>query len=111
MYILSSPNDRALYVGMTTNLESRMLAHKAGVFECAHTKKYNIKRLVYVEQHGDFEVAARRENRLKRWNREWKVTLIDDFNEGWEDLAPTLGQLAHQTPAQGGGATNREGKK
>jgi predicted GIY-YIG superfamily endonuclease len=50
------------------------------------TKKYEVARLVYFEQFDDAENAIRREKRLKRWNRAWKIRLIEEFNPNWDDL-------------------------
>jgi putative endonuclease len=54
------------------------------------TKKYRVHRLVYYEQIGDVEAAITREKRLKKWNRAWKVRLIEDYNSNWDDLYPRI---------------------
>ncbi|MFZ2619761.1 MAG: GIY-YIG nuclease family protein [Alphaproteobacteria bacterium] len=100
--MLANHNDRALYVGCTNSIEQRMMQHKTGAFAYAHTLKYNIIKLVWFEEQPDGDTAYQREHRLKRWNREWKLALIDAFNPAWEDLAKDwLG--AGETPDQVGG--------
>lgn len=86
VYILASPNRRAIYVGVTTNLERRLIEHRQGLVE--HTAQYNIRCLVYVEAHETAPDAIAREKQIKRWRREKKVALIDSINPEWEDLAP-----------------------
>ncbi|TXL73357.1 GIY-YIG nuclease family protein [Vineibacter terrae] len=86
VYILASPNRRAIYVGVTTNLERRLIEHRLGRVE--HTAQYNIRCLVYVEAHETAPDAIAREKQIKRWRREKKVALIDSVNPEWEDLAP-----------------------
>jgi putative endonuclease len=54
------------------------------------TKKYGIHRLVYFEQYNDVETAIRREKRLKKWNRAWKIRLIEESNPNWVDLYPQI---------------------
>jgi putative endonuclease len=56
------------------------------------TKKYKVHRLVYFEQYGDVEMAIQREKRLKKWNRAWKVRLIEEKNPNWDDLYPSIAQ-------------------
>jgi putative endonuclease len=54
------------------------------------TKKYGVHRLVYFEQYNDVETAIRREKRLKKWNRAWKIRLIEESNPNWVDLYPQI---------------------
>jgi len=86
VYILSSPNRRAIYVGVTTNLEARLAQHRLRLVE--HTAHYNIRCLVYVETHETAPDAIAREKQIKGWRREKKVALIESINPEWEDLAP-----------------------
>lgn len=84
VYILASPNNRALYIGVTTDLGRRLEEHRQG--SSIHTSKYNIIKLVYVEEHETAPIAIDREKQLKRWRREKKISLIDAANPEWRDL-------------------------
>jgi len=85
VYILASQRNGTLYVGSTTNLVKRVWEHKNN-FVSGFTKKYNVYQLVYYEIHHDIMEAARRENRLKNWCRQWKLNIIEKFNPTWRDL-------------------------
>ena len=85
VYILASKKNGALYIGVTSNLIERIWQHKNNVV-AGHTKKYNIKDLVYFEQHLTMDAAIKREKQMKKWNREWKVNLIEKSNSNWLDL-------------------------
>ena len=85
VYILAHKKNGFLYTGLTSNLPKRIWEHKNGVAE-GHTKTYNIKRLVYFEIFDDFENAAAREKKLKKWRRQWKIDLIETNNPEWGDL-------------------------
>jgi len=86
VYILCSPNRRALYIGVTTNLERRLAEHRLG--RVAHTAEYNIRQLIYYELHDTAPAAIAREKQLKGWRRERKIALVESVNPEWEDLAP-----------------------
>jgi putative endonuclease len=88
VYILASLN-RRLYIGVTNDLECRVLQHRAGRAG-AFTARYRITRLVYFEQTGDVRAAIAREKELKRWSRARKVALIESGNAGWVDLASNI---------------------
>jgi len=84
VYILASIS-KVLYIGVTNNLQRRLLEHndqKIGSF----TKKYNVKKLVYFEMTDDIYAAISREKELKKWRREKKVNLIESTNPSWKDL-------------------------
>jgi len=85
IYILASKRNGTLYIGVISNLIKRIWQHKEG-FADSFTKKYNVKRLVYYEQHDTAENAIHRERRLKEWKRKWKLELIEKFNPKWDDL-------------------------
>ena len=89
VYILSGnrPEDGEppLYIGSTTDLVQRVELHRQGKAS-RHTARYKIKRLVWYEHHDSIASAQARERRLKRWDREWKDTLIEEFNPEWQDL-------------------------
>ena len=71
---------------MTNDLERRVLEHKNGALD-GFTKRYNIKRLVYYEEHQRVLDAIAREKQVKSWRREKKVELIELFNPEWDDVA------------------------
>ena len=86
VYILASKPNGTLYVGVTSDLSSRIQAHRSGVVE-GFTMTYGIDSLVYVELHESMHDAIQREKRIKRWNRAWKIRLIEKENPMWRDLA------------------------
>lgn len=85
VYILASKKNGVLYIGVTSNLINRIYQHKKGLLE-GFTKKYKIKSLVFHETYGDIQEAFRREKQLKKWNREWKIKLIEKDNPEWNDI-------------------------
>jgi putative endonuclease len=85
IYILASQRNGTLYVGSTTNLIQRIWQHKNNLIP-GFTNKYAIHRFVYYEEHINLFEMWRREKRLKNWNREWKLELIENFNPTWRDL-------------------------
>jgi putative endonuclease len=85
VYILASKIGGTLYIGVTNNLIRRVAEHKSKFLE-SFTEKYDVARLVYFEQFDDPENAIKREKRLKKWNRAWKVRLIEKNNPNWDDL-------------------------
>lgn len=89
VYILASDIGGTLYIGVTNNLPRRIAEHKAKLVE-GFTRKYDVSRLVYYEAFGDIELAIRREKRLKKWNRAWKVRAIEELNPNWDDLYPAI---------------------
>lgn len=89
VYIITNIAYGVFYVGVTSDLSRRIVEHKEGTFD-GFSKKYNLKMLVYYEVFDDAESAFRREKRLKRWSREWKIEAINQFNPDWRDLYETL---------------------
>jgi putative endonuclease len=85
VYILASRIGGTLYIGVTKDLIRRVAEHRLKLAE-SFTKKYEVARLVYFQQFDDAENAIRREKRLKRWNRVWKIRLIEEFNPNGDDL-------------------------
>lgn len=85
VYILASKRRGTLYIGVTSDLIKRVWEHKNG-FVPGFTKKYNIHNLVYYESHEDMESAILREKQMKKWNRMWKIRLIEELNPKWNDL-------------------------
>ena len=89
VYILASKRNGALYVGITSNLAQRTWQHKEGLAD-GFTKEYGIKLLVWYEQHENAESAITREKQIKKWNRAWKIRLIEKSNPYWNDLYPEI---------------------
>jgi putative endonuclease len=89
VYILANRIGGTLYIGVTNDLVRRVAEHRLKLGE-SFTKKYEVDRPVYFEQFDDVENAIRREKRLKKWNRAWKIRLIEEFNPNWDDLYPGI---------------------
>ncbi|MDO6596088.1 GIY-YIG nuclease family protein [Oceanihabitans sp. 2_MG-2023] len=85
-YILTHERNHIFYVGVTNNMERRMHEHKAATFG-THVGHYNIKKLVYFEEHSDIRIAIRREKTIKKWKKAWKKNLITERNPDWMDLS------------------------
>ena len=85
VYILASKKNGVLYIGVTNDLIKRVYEHKQG-FVSSFTKKYKVYRLVYYEMGQDSYAAITREKQLKKWNRAWKIELIEKMNPEWKDL-------------------------
>jgi len=89
VYILASQRNGTLYAGVTSDLIKRVWEHKNDQAE-GFTKKYAVHLLVYFEQHEDMNAAITREKQIKKWNRAWKLRLIEEKNPNWNDLYETL---------------------
>jgi len=85
IYLLASRRNGTLYIGVTNNLVKRIWQHKNNIIE-GFSKKYNIHKLVYYETTADVNSAITREKQMKKWNRQWKIELIEKHNPNWEDL-------------------------
>ena len=85
VYILANKRNGTLYIGVTNDLIRRVYEHKNDLID-GFTKKYVVHRLVYYEQYDDVANAIQREKRLKKWNRQWKIKLIEKENPEWEDI-------------------------
>ncbi len=85
VYILASDRNGTFYVGMTSDLTKRVYEHKEKLVE-GFTKKYQVAMLVYFEITNDADSAIKREKQLKKWNRSWKLRLIENNNPDWDDL-------------------------
>ena len=85
VYILASRPKGTLYIGVTSNLARRVWEHKNDFVE-GFTKRYEVHDLVWYEVHDSMESAISREKALKKWNRAWKVRLIEEGNPWWSDL-------------------------
>ena len=85
VYILASKRNGTLYTGVTSNLTKRAWEHKEGLVE-GFTKKYSVKMLVYYETFEDVGSAIMREKQIKKWERKWKLRMIEKKNPQWNDL-------------------------
>ncbi|MBU1090191.1 GIY-YIG nuclease family protein [Patescibacteria group bacterium] len=104
VYILASSKNGTLYIGIANDLQRRVSEHRGVIFappsvipvktgiqnKKNFTQKYGVNKLVYFEEFGEVDEAIQREKRLKKWNRAWKIELIEKENPGWTDLYPKL---------------------
>ena len=89
IYILANKQYGALYTGITSDLLKKVYEHKHGMME-GFTKEHGVKKLVYYEVVKDVISAIEREKRMKKWNRQWKIELIQSLNPDWDDLYNAL---------------------
>ena len=89
VYIMASRKNGTLYVGVTSDLLKRITEHKEKAVS-GFTEKYGVGRLVYYEETDDIKTAIQREKQLKKWNRAWKIALIETVNSQWKDLYSEL---------------------
>ena len=85
VYILASRRNGTLYIGSTDDLSKSTWEHREGV-RAGFTKKYGVHLLVWHQAFDTREGAFRRERQMKKWNRAWKLELIERSNPGWRDL-------------------------
>ena len=85
VYILASGRNGTLYVGVTSNLVRRVWQHRNHALQ-GFTTRYDVTVLVYYELHDTMQSAITREKHIKKWNRAWKIELIQKANPGWADL-------------------------
>jgi putative endonuclease len=90
VYILASRRNGTLYVGVTSNIMARIHTHRSGTFD-GFTKDNAVRMLVWLEQHATMKSAILREKRIKKWNRAWKLALIEQNNSGCRDIAEDFG--------------------
>ena len=86
---MASKRNGTLYVGVTSDLVQRTWQHKDDQVE-GFTSKYAVKMLVYFEVHDTAESAIAREKQIKKWNRAWKLNLIEQHNAEWRDLYDSI---------------------
>jgi putative endonuclease len=86
VYIMTTENNRIMYIGITNDLERRDYEHKHKLIK-GFTQKYNVTKLVYYEQTHDVETAIVREKQLKGWLRRKKNELVETINPSWRDLS------------------------
>jgi putative endonuclease len=91
VYILASKRNGTLYVGMTDDLVKRVWQHRNDIIP-GFTQIHGVKTLVWYEVHESRESAFMRERQMKKWNRAWKLELIERENPGWRDLWDELSQ-------------------
>jgi putative endonuclease len=90
VYILASGRHGTLYTGVTSDLAARLHQHREGLIK-GFTSRYGVAHLVWLEMHETMDAAIQREKRIKQWNRDWKLNLIERSNPEWVDLAIGLG--------------------
>ncbi len=83
---MASKRNGTLYTGVTGNLQKRVYEHKNHVMK-GFTEKYNVHMLVWYEMTNSIESAIKREKQIKKWNRKWKLELIEEKNPLWKDLS------------------------
>ena len=86
IYILTNRYNTTFYIGVTNSIIKRHFEHKFGLIE-GFTKKYKVKKLVYLEEYNDINEAIAREKQLKNWHRDWKLNLIKKVNPKLEDMS------------------------
>ena len=82
---MASKKNGTLYIGVTNNLVRRVFEHRQDIID-GFTKKYKVHMLVYYEHVNDIYSAIEREKTIKKWNRKWKIDLIEKSNPNWNDL-------------------------
>ena len=90
VYMLANRKNGTLYTGVTSDLTKRVYQHRNGLID-GFTSDYGVKRLVWFEPHDSMDGAIVREKRIKKWNRAWKLELIEAGNPDWRDLAEDFG--------------------
>ena len=89
VYIMASKRNGTLYIGVTNDLIRRVYEHKNNLVE-GFTNKFRVHKFVYWEQSENVDSALQREKPLKKWNRQWKLALIEEHNANWQDLYEQL---------------------
>ncbi len=89
VYIMTNKTNGTLYIGVTSNIKRRAYEHKNKLYK-SFTQRYELKKLVYYEVIDSIVDAIKREKQLKKWKREWKISLIEENNPNWEDLYDNL---------------------
>lgn len=97
VYIMANRYRGTIYIGVTSDLYSRIVNHKNELTK-GFTLKYGLKTLVWYEHHHAMENAIRREKQLKAWQRAWKIELIEKINPNWLDLHDTIDAIATLVP-------------
>ncbi|MFC1225548.1 GIY-YIG nuclease family protein [Pedobacter sp. BG31] len=92
IYIMTNYQRTTLYIGVTSDLRSRIYEHREKVYPKSFTAKYDLTICVYYEIYSTIEEAIDREKQLKKWNREKKDALISNFNKDWNDLTKVISE-------------------
>jgi putative endonuclease len=90
IYILTNHSNTVLYLGVTSDLYARVIQHRDNTYPDSFTAKYNCYKLGYYESFSRIEEAIATEKIMKKWKRQWKLSLINQFNPEWKDLLDTL---------------------
>lgn len=90
VYIITNKKHGVLYIGKTKRLKKRIYQHKTKVHSTTFSARYNLNKLVYFEVFETDDEARLREKRMKKWNRAWKIELIEKLNPNWTDLYENL---------------------
>jgi len=90
VYILTNNSNNVLYIGMTNNIQRRILEHRERINVNSFSNRYNVTKLVYYETTPDRYSAKIREKQIKKWLRKWKVVLITSVNPNWNDLTDDI---------------------
>ena len=90
VYILTNKNKTTLYTGVTRDLQRRIAEHKLHI-NAGFSDRFNLEMLVYYEIYERLDTAIHREKQLKKWHKEWKEALINDFNPERKDLTEDIG--------------------
>jgi putative endonuclease len=89
VYIMANRKNGTIYIGVTSDLVTRVYEHRSGLIE-GFTKKHGCKLLVWFETFDDIQQARHRELQMKEWKRAWKIKRIEEANFDWADLYPSL---------------------
>ncbi|MBW3550572.1 MAG: GIY-YIG nuclease family protein [Proteobacteria bacterium] len=103
VYILASSRKGTLYTGVTSNLVGRIWQHREHIVD-GFSKRYDVTRLVWYELAGSMEGAITREKQIKKWNRGWKIRLVEEANPAWKDLWSVIidhAEVSGSPPARG----------
>ncbi len=100
VYLLASGRNGTLYLGVTSDLMKRIWQHREHMVG-GFSDRYGVTQLVWYEVHESMDSAIQREKRMKKWNREWKVRLIDETNPSWRDLWSDIVGLSPETKSMG----------
>ena len=86
IYILTNKHNKVLYIGETENIKRRISQHRRKSYPNSFSARYNLDKLVYFEEFENSTLAKKRERQMKKWNRDWKIKLIEEINPDWIDL-------------------------
>lgn len=90
VYIITNKRDGVLYIGLTKDLKRRIYQHKNKAHPNTISSRYNLNKLVYFEEFKIEEQAKKKERQMKKWNRDWKIELIEKVNPDWRDFYDNL---------------------